>query len=109
MNQKFTPPALSRDEVKKKIETRSYWWHQIEVASGVIRAVIGGGASPLANSSSDNSARSALSSIALMRLVLHQPDGQRRDRLRILEFLALCARHWHCCRVTAEARSNWGK
>jgi hypothetical protein len=33
----------------------------------------------------------------------------RRDRLRILEFLALCARHWHCCRVTAEARSNWGK
>jgi radical SAM superfamily enzyme YgiQ (UPF0313 family) len=31
-----------------------------------------------------------------------------RDALELMEFLALCARHWHCVRVTAQSRSNWG-
>ena len=31
-----------------------------------------------------------------------------RDALEFSEFLALCARHWHCLRVTARSQSNWG-
>jgi radical SAM superfamily enzyme YgiQ (UPF0313 family) len=31
-----------------------------------------------------------------------------RDALDLSEFLALCARHWHCLRVSAQSRSNWG-
>jgi radical SAM superfamily enzyme YgiQ (UPF0313 family) len=29
-------------------------------------------------------------------------------RLRMTEYLSLCIRHWHCYRVTAQVRSNWG-
>jgi radical SAM superfamily enzyme YgiQ (UPF0313 family) len=32
-----------------------------------------------------------------------------RDRLRALEYLGLCARHWHCYRIASESRSHWGK
>jgi len=31
-----------------------------------------------------------------------------RDALDLGEFLALCARHWHCLRVSEQSRSNWG-
>ena len=32
-----------------------------------------------------------------------------RSALHLPEFLTLCARHWHCFCVAADARSNWGK
>jgi radical SAM superfamily enzyme YgiQ (UPF0313 family) len=31
-----------------------------------------------------------------------------RDRLRALEYLGLCARHWHCFRIASDSRSYWG-
>jgi radical SAM superfamily enzyme YgiQ (UPF0313 family) len=31
-----------------------------------------------------------------------------RDRLRAVEYLGLCARHWHCYRIASESRSHWG-
>jgi radical SAM superfamily enzyme YgiQ (UPF0313 family) len=34
--------------------------------------------------------------------------GLGRDALDLAEFLALCARHWHCLRISAQSRSNWG-
>jgi hypothetical protein len=30
------------------------------------------------------------------------------DRLRALEYLGLCARHWHCFRIASDSRSHWG-